>query len=160
VKNAHRQALIDRINRKDWWHVPPIDPRAYEKRGKFYSSTFGRAELWGRPLDTPERVKIQNPLIGDERHVERVLFGKPLKHRDVDADSSARVIAWRFKMDAKMRKLALAKGHDAIVILSSPGFKKLRTQGKLPLSIELNILNPDGSVISPKRLGLQRKAID
>lgn len=146
MKKAHRQALIDRINRKDWWHVPPVDPHAYEKRGKFYASTFREAEFWGRPLDTPERVQVENPLIGDEAHVEKVLFGKILKHPDLNLDKTPhpRVVTWRFGMDAKMRKLALARGYDAIVILSRPGFKKLRTQGRLPISIELNILRPTG----------------
>jgi hypothetical protein len=50
------QKLIKHINRKDWWHVRPADPRAYEKRGKFFTSSFGEAEFYGRPDDVPERV--------------------------------------------------------------------------------------------------------
>src|SRR5580704_3808275 len=49
---SNREALIAKINRKDWWHVTPADPRAYDKRGKFYASTFREGEFWGRPLDT------------------------------------------------------------------------------------------------------------
>src|ERR1051326_2557287 len=41
--------LISYINRKDWWHVPPEDPTAYQKRGMFLSSTFRQAEFYGRP---------------------------------------------------------------------------------------------------------------
>ena len=48
--------LIERINRKDWWHVPSWDPQSYEKRGIFLASTFRGAEFWGRPLDEPQRV--------------------------------------------------------------------------------------------------------
>jgi hypothetical protein len=50
------QKLIKHINRKDWWHVRPADPRAYEKRGKFFTSSFGEAEFYGRTDDVPERV--------------------------------------------------------------------------------------------------------
>lgn len=139
MKKAYRQALIDRINRKGWWHVPPVDPKAYQKRGKFFSSTFGEAERWGRPIDIPERVRIENPIIGDEKTVWKILFGESLK---VPSLGSPDVIAWRFKTDAEMRKAALARAYDAIVILSRQGFKRLREQGKVPRSIELNILKP------------------
>ncbi|HUI43784.1 MAG TPA: hypothetical protein VL523_17625 [Terriglobia bacterium] len=57
-----RQKLIAHINRKAWWHVPPRDPSAYRKRGKFYASSFAEAEFWGRPLDRPERAATPNPL--------------------------------------------------------------------------------------------------
>ncbi|MBI3664326.1 MAG: hypothetical protein HY234_14920 [Acidobacteria bacterium] len=140
MKKAYRQALIARINCKDWWHVPPVDPQAYQKRGKFYASTFREAEFWGRPLDMPERVRVENPLIGDESHVEKALFGKALRHPDLDKTPHANLVAWRFRLDARMKKAAVAKGYDAIVILSRSGFQKLRTQGRLPLSIELNIV--------------------
>jgi hypothetical protein len=142
MKKAYRDALIARINRKDWWHVPPSDPRAYDKRGKFYASTFREGEFWGRPGDVPERVMIHKPVIGDEPYVYRALFGKPVKLLSVEHPG---ILEWRWKLDARMKRAALAKGFDAIVILSPSGFKKLRTQGKLPRSIELNVLNPTGA---------------
>ncbi len=37
VKPEYMQKLLQRINRKDWWHVPPQDPQSYSKRGKFLS---------------------------------------------------------------------------------------------------------------------------
>lgn len=40
------QKLIRQINRKNWWHVRPADPRAYEKRGKFLASCFAVAMLF------------------------------------------------------------------------------------------------------------------
>jgi len=52
------QRFIARINRKDWWHVPPRDPSAYKKRGQFFASSFREAEFWGRPLDEPQRVRV------------------------------------------------------------------------------------------------------
>jgi hypothetical protein len=140
IKVDMRRALIDRINRKDWWHVPPGDPLAYEKRGKFYSSTFREGEFWGRPLDTPERVNVRNPIVGDEPEVWRVLFGKQIKVPDL---SYPRLLEWRWGLDARMKRIALKKGYDSIVVLSTPGFKKY-AEGRLPLSIELNVLNQDG----------------
>src|ERR1035441_100482 len=67
------EKLIARINRKDWWHVPPSDPKAYQKRGMFLASTFREAEFWGRPLDTPIRVKVVKPIIGDEITIQNEL---------------------------------------------------------------------------------------
>jgi len=139
--NSNRKTLIAKINRKDWWHVTPGDPRAYDKRGKFYASTFGEGEFWGRPLDTPERITIQNPVIGDEPEVWRVLFGKPVKFPGMN---HPRVLEWRWKLDARMKTVALKKGYDAIVIMSTAAFKKY-VAGKLPRSIELNVLNPAGA---------------
>lgn len=67
---------IAHVNGKDWWHVPPRDPSAYRKRGKFLASSFREAEFWGRPLDQPERVLVARPLVSDEERIETVLFGK------------------------------------------------------------------------------------
>lgn len=57
METTYREKLLARINRKDWWHVPPANPAAYGQRGKFLASTFQEAEFWGRPLDTPIRVR-------------------------------------------------------------------------------------------------------
>jgi len=48
------EKLVAHVNRKGWWHVPPRDPTAYGKRGKFFASSFREAEFWGRPLDEPQ----------------------------------------------------------------------------------------------------------
>ena len=64
MEATNRDKLLARINRKDWWHVPPADPKAYQKRGKFLASTFREAEFWGRPLDIPVRVRVINLIIG------------------------------------------------------------------------------------------------
>lgn len=47
------EKLVASVNRKSWWHVPPVDPDAYLKRGKFLASSFEAAEFYGRPLDEP-----------------------------------------------------------------------------------------------------------
>lgn len=51
MREAHYGRLVSHVNRKNRWHVPPVDPDAYEKRGKFFSVSFRAAEFWGRPLD-------------------------------------------------------------------------------------------------------------
>jgi hypothetical protein len=33
AQSGYVDKLIRHINRKDWWHVPPADSRAYQKRG-------------------------------------------------------------------------------------------------------------------------------
>src|SRR5271168_5269195 len=55
--------LVAHVNRKSWWHVPPVDPDAYKRRRRFYSVSFAAAEFWGRPLDEPQKVKIAKPLV-------------------------------------------------------------------------------------------------
>ena len=43
--------------------------------------------------------------------------------------------------DVAWRKAAVAKGYDSIVLMSKKGFVTLRVSGKIPRSIELNILD-------------------
>jgi hypothetical protein len=137
-----RIKLIAHINRKKWWHVPPIDPAAYSKRGMFLASSFGEAEFYGRPLDEPKRVNIANPIVGDEKTVHKRLFGKPL----VVFDGSCRaVLRWRWRLDAQMKRAAQRIGYDSIVILSPSGLSRCR-KGKMPKSIELNLLFPTNTL--------------
>lgn len=132
-----RKKLVAHINRKGWWHVPPADPQAYRKRGKFYSSSFREAEFWGRPLDQPHQVKISNPLIGDEDEIERTLFGNRIREPE---PTSPKVLEWRWGFDARMKKAALASGYDAIVLLTPKAFIAYKESAKIPRSIELNVL--------------------
>ena len=130
--------LIRYICRKDWWHVLPQDPEAYQKRGKFYSSTFSEAEFYGRPGE-PERVIVKNPLVGDEAFIEQTLF----QHRcseTFDSMCGSRLIKARFNLDAKIRNAALKKGYDAVVLMSPCKFVEYQASGKVPRSLELNIL--------------------
>ena len=83
------EKLVRHINRKDWWHVPPPDPQAYLKRGKFLASSFAEAEFWGRPLDEPQKVQIERPLVGDEKTISKVL-GTPPQHEDMTLEEIAR----------------------------------------------------------------------
>jgi hypothetical protein len=127
-----RTRVISYVNRKDWWHVPPADPLAYVMRGKFFASSFKEAEFYGRPLDEPQHVSIQNPLIGDEETIERELFGKRISNPDISVEA-------RWKLDAELKKAALIKGYDSIVLMTKKGVDRYRTSGKIPRSLELNV---------------------
>jgi len=134
MKKSERffEKLIMHVNGKDWWHVPPPDPNAYSKRGKFLSSSFAEAEFWGRPLDEPEKVTIEKPLVGDERTISKAL-GVPPQHDDMTLEQIA-------THDAVWRNVALKKGFDSILLMAPKCFAKFKATGKLPRSLELNIL--------------------
>jgi len=139
MRSVLHERLIAHVNRKKWWHVPPVDPNAYRKRGKFLASTYEESEFWGRPLDDPQRITIARPLIGDEKTIETRLFGQPVPWDGIC------LMRRRFALDAKMKRTALAKGYDSIVLMSPKGFSKFKATGKFPRSIELNILAPTGT---------------
>jgi hypothetical protein len=124
--------VIARVNRKNWWHVPPQDPEAYSKRGKFFASSFSEAEFYGRPLDIPQRVVITNPLVGDEEAIGDVL-GIPPQREGMGLEEIA-------AHDALWKSTALAKGFDSIVLMTPKAFAQFKSDGKLPRSLELNLL--------------------
>ena len=132
MKKDFYERLIAHVNRKHWWHVPPVDPDAFKKRGKFYSVSFVAAEFWGRPLDEPERVTIKKPLIGDEKHIAKVL-GIPPQYEGMGLEKIA-------EHDALWRNAALKKGFDAIVLMAPVTFAEWKKSGKIPRSLELNVL--------------------
>jgi hypothetical protein len=106
------QTLINHINRKDWWHVKPADPIAYEKRGKFFTSSFVEAEFYGRPNDAPEKVTITSPVVGDNDTIERKLLGRVESYPEM-------TVRRRFAVDAKLCRAALRKGYDFIVLMTN-----------------------------------------
>lgn len=126
------EKLVRHINRKYSWHVTPEDPTAYKKRGKFLASTYKDAEFYGRPNDQPEKVEVKSPLVGDEETIAQILRVPP-QHAGMTIEQIAR-------HDAKWKRAALAKGYDSIVLLTPESLRKFRSEGKLPRSIELNIL--------------------
>jgi hypothetical protein len=132
MKKDLYEGLVAHVNRKNWWHVPPADPAAYKKRGKFLASSFAAAEFYGRPLDDPQKVKIARPLVGDERTISRALRIPPQYE-----SMSLRQIAAH---DARWRKAALKKGFDAILLMAPKCFAEWKAAGKIPRSLELNIL--------------------
>lgn len=132
IPNSVVKGIVAHVNRKAWWHVPPHDPMAYSKRGKFFASSFREAEFYGRPLDVPERVVIAKPLVGDEQAIAKVL-GIPPQHDGMGLEEIA-------EHDVLWRNAALAKGFDSIVLMTPKAFTRLTSDGKLPRSLELNLL--------------------
>jgi hypothetical protein len=135
VASAEVKRIVAHVNRKKWWHVPPSDPTAYNKRGKFFASSFEEAEFYGRPLDVAERVAIARPLVGDEQTIAKVLGMQP-QHEGMSLEEIA-------AHDALWRNAALTKGFDSIVLMSPKAFAKFRADGKPPRSLELNILSSE-----------------
>lgn len=138
IKKEFLQKLVAHISRKRWWHVPPLDPTAYQKRGKFLASSYGEAEFYGRPLDEPQRVTIANPLIGDEEAICLSLFGKVMS---VPEPEERNFVKERLALDARLKHAALAEDHDSIVLMHPRTFCVFKKTGKIPRSIELNVLN-------------------
>jgi hypothetical protein len=134
LKKEFRDKLIVHINRKKWWHVPPRDPSSYAQRGIFFASSFSEAEFWGRPLDEPQRVRVANPLVGDEDKIERMLLNERTSTDDIAIED-------RWALDARLRRAGLVEGFDSIVVVSPDAFAKFLSDGKIPYSMELNILN-------------------
>jgi hypothetical protein len=133
IPNSVINRIVAHVNRKAWWHVPPQDPMAYSKRGKFFASSFSEAEFYGRPLDEPQRVVIAQPLVGDEQAIAKAL-GIPPQHAGMSLEE---IVAH----DVLWRNAALAKGFDSIVLITPKAFTRLTTDGKLPRSLELNLLS-------------------
>lgn len=140
MKTDIRKVLIDKINQSLWWHVTPKDSSAYDKRGKFFSSTYTQAEFYGRPNDIPEKVMISNPIYGSsEIEILKSLF--PNEYEDLYGPVSKEDRSWykrRINLDSKMYKKAKSVGYDAIVLLGANGEKYL-TKNRKPHSIELNL---------------------
>jgi hypothetical protein len=134
TSRAYQEKIIAHVNRKDWWHVPPRDLDAYNKRGIFLASSFKEAEFWGRPLDNPQKVSVSHPLVGDEETIEKTLLGQRISDEEITLEE-------RWKLDAKMKRAALAQGYDSIVLISQKSFSTLKASGKVPRSMELNILD-------------------
>ncbi len=136
-----KKILIEKINKSNWWHVPPCDPEAYKQRGKFLASTFRQAEFYGRPNDTPYRVFINNPVCGfSEKEILKQLF--PSKHRKLHSALLKETRNWyqqRINTDARMFQKARKLGYDAIALIGSNGKKSLE-KNKKPYSMELNVL--------------------
>jgi len=141
MKNI-KTILVEKINRSEWWHVPPSDPDAYKKRGKFLANTFLRADFYGRPNDIPDKVAIANPIYGfSERAILKKLF--PNEHKKIYSRFAKPKKDWyeyRIDVDARMARRAKELGYDAIVLMDCNGRKYLEKNRKPP-SIELNLLS-------------------
>jgi len=125
------EALVRRINHKNWWHVRQ-DPDTYKKQGTFLTSTFRKSEPLGRPLKEPYQVKVNNPFVGDEKTIEIEL----LKQR---VPSEARDMPPQLKWNGRLKEAAMKQGHDCVVFMSPKDFEGYTLRRKIPLSVELII---------------------
>ncbi len=136
--------LVRSLNRRQWWHVVPLDPEAYAKRGKFYASTFEEAQFYGTP-GPAERVEVHSPLVTDNAGLETFLSGKPIPSKLWDTlHGFGYSYQFRVSVDARLRDLAGSRGFDSIALLSEPGFQRWLSTGRVPRSVELNVLYPPG----------------
>ena len=127
------EKLILYINSHEWWRTGLPDENAVKARGLFYMSSFMRAEFYGRPIDTPFRIKVKNTLFGDEVHIMQTL-GLPMPSQDIS-------IKERFALDAKMMRLATVKGYDSIALATTKGYDMYMKTGAIPRAIELQVFN-------------------
>ncbi len=142
---ALKDLLINKINSGKWWHATPCDPDAYNKRGRFFASTYLQAQYYGKPNDAPEKVTINNPVFGfSEEEIWRQVIPS---YRDnklmmdiLDDTDDENWYDRRITVDAKMFSAAKKLGYDSIILICQSGYKTLLKNRK-PHSIELNLLN-------------------
>jgi hypothetical protein len=136
-----KDLLIKKVNQSSWWHVPPRDLHAYEKRGKFLASTYLQAEFYGRPNIEPEQVCINNPVYGfSELEILKKLFGpNGRKYLNEVIKEEKDWYNKRIELDSKMFFAAKTQGYDAIILMTEAGRKALQ-KGRKPNSIELNLI--------------------
>jgi hypothetical protein len=116
--------------------VPPLDPRAYQKRGKFLASSYQEAQLYGRPLILSLKVNVSNPFIGYEALMEKKLLGSL-------ASGPTITIKARLALDGRLKRAAVRLGYDSIVLVARESYRKYLKTGKLPAKIELNLMYPE-----------------
>lgn len=135
-----KKILIQKINNSAWWHVPPQNPTAYKKRGKFLASTYKQAEFYGRPNDESNEVRVRNPVYGfSEEEILIKLFGRSMVIsllKSVTDDEN--FYEARIALDAKIYQKARQLDYDAVVLMTPSGKMALQKRKK-PNSIELNL---------------------
>ena len=141
--------LIEKINKKKWWHKLPDDPKGYLKRELFCSWCYDSCGFYGRPLDEPISIYISNPLIGTEEEMVKFLCSSDSYQADLLKfignnnllNYSKGITAERFKLDQFMAYEARKCGYDSIINISKKDVSKINKGGRL-IPIEPNILFP------------------
>ena len=132
-KPAFHDRLIQKINNRDWWHVPPVEGEAaYAKRGKFLAPTYRDAEFYGRPLNDAQKVNITNPIVGPEKEIAKKLGLDPQREGMSQKELNAHDRAWALA--------AKKAGYDAIVTVGEKQWKKFKETGRIPADMEVNDL--------------------
>lgn len=144
------ESLIKQINRRNWWHSPPIDKLAYTKRGVFLASSYKECEFYGCPIDEPIKVNVTNPVIDTEENIIKMLFGRDSlqmkSYKALVTDTGANNLKLRFALDEDMYKEAKKNGYDAIAIVTEEGLEKVKA-GKLSKSVELNVFDVNKTTV-------------
>ena len=144
-KVALKDLLINKINAGKWWHVTPRDSDAYNKRGKFFASTYLQAKFYGRPSDVPEKITINNPVFGfsEEEIWKQIIPSYKDNKLMMDILNGTGDENWydrRSRIDAMMFLAAKKLEYDSIILICQSGHKALLKSRK-PRSIELNLLD-------------------
>ena len=66
--------LIAYINKHEWWRTTLPDKQEVKARGMFFMNSYRQAEFYGRPIDTPFRVKIKNVLFQCHSHYHLIHY--------------------------------------------------------------------------------------
>ena len=143
---GYTKSLINRIKRKEWWRMEPMDEDSEERRGRFYSSSFDEAEFYGHPGD-PERVVVNAPLIGDNLYIEMSLLGSNPSLSFGETEGLDAMLKARYALDARIKKAAVAKGFDSVALLTLRAWIQFLQKGTMPRSIELNTFFWNTSII-------------
>ena len=136
----NNEKLIFYINSHKWWRTALPNEKAVKARGLFYASSYRDAEFYGRPIDAPFSVNMKNPLFGDEAHIMQTL-SLPLPSQEIS-------VKQRFALDAKMKRLAKAKGYDSIALVTTKGYEMYMKTGTTPRSTELQVFNEPSGLIA------------
>ncbi len=131
-KVGNVEGFVKAVNKKDWWRTAEPSQEAIAKRGLFLASSYKEAEFYGRPSDEPQKVNIINPLIGDEAFIAKT-FGEEVLSEEGGLEG-------RFAQDERFATRARELGYDAIALMTPKGYQEFLKTGKIPRSIELNVL--------------------
>src|SRR4030042_5506507 len=142
--------FADQLNKRKWWHSPPANKKAYNKRGIFLASSYKECEFYGRPLDEPIKVNVSNPLVDTEENIIRLLFGnnspQMVAYMVLINGNAKEPLKVRFKLDKDLFKAAKNKNYDAIAVVSEKRLENIKNR-KLSKSIELNILDIEKGIL-------------
>lgn len=133
LTSEFEKKIIEGINKKHWWRTALPKKEEIEKRGLFFTSTYEEAEFYGRPLDTPFKVKINKPYYTCPSLLDKSVLGYKLKD-DVEIEK-------RFRADELIKSKLQIEGYDSVVLVSDFHFEKVLKSGRLPKIIELNLFN-------------------
>jgi hypothetical protein len=82
-------------------------------------------QSFGDGLSMNSQSQLVHPLIGGKARIERELLGTVVSNESI-------LIREQWDLDEKLKKAALTKGYDLIVLMSPNAFSAFKASGKLP----------------------------